>query len=237
MNVRLRMYQVLLFKFGRHLCKGSINTCFGLPRGSLLLVDNYTILHCTALHCTVLYCTVLYCTVLYCTVLYCTVLYCTVLYCTVLYCTVLYCTVLYCTVQYSTVLYCTVLYCTVLYCTVLYCTVLYLEQVHPNPGQKEIGKIAVEMNSLTKTVRKPSLRLRFLLIRQGGVPVKQRAETYFMYSLLLAFVTLISDPRALRSFTVTLKQVEQKVNRTYKHRLHLCVFITPKEDSKFPCSR
>ena len=25
MNVRLRMYQVLLFKFGRHLCKGSIN--------------------------------------------------------------------------------------------------------------------------------------------------------------------------------------------------------------------
>ena len=24
MNVRLRMYQVLLFKFGRHLCKGSI---------------------------------------------------------------------------------------------------------------------------------------------------------------------------------------------------------------------
>ena len=24
MNVRLRMYQVLLFKFGRHLCKGSM---------------------------------------------------------------------------------------------------------------------------------------------------------------------------------------------------------------------
>ena len=24
MNVRVRMYQVLLFKFGRHLCKGSI---------------------------------------------------------------------------------------------------------------------------------------------------------------------------------------------------------------------
>ena len=24
MNVRLTMYQVLLFKFGRHLCKGSI---------------------------------------------------------------------------------------------------------------------------------------------------------------------------------------------------------------------
>ena len=26
MNVRLRMYQVLLFKFGRHLCKGSIRS-------------------------------------------------------------------------------------------------------------------------------------------------------------------------------------------------------------------
>ena len=25
MNVRLRMYQVLLFKFGRHLCKGSLD--------------------------------------------------------------------------------------------------------------------------------------------------------------------------------------------------------------------
>ena len=24
MNVRVRMYQVLLFKFGRHLCKGSM---------------------------------------------------------------------------------------------------------------------------------------------------------------------------------------------------------------------
>ena len=24
MNVRLRMYQVLLFKFGRHLCKGAM---------------------------------------------------------------------------------------------------------------------------------------------------------------------------------------------------------------------
>ena len=27
MNVRLRMYQVLLFKFRRHLCKGSIVRC------------------------------------------------------------------------------------------------------------------------------------------------------------------------------------------------------------------
>ena len=31
MNVRLRMYQVLLFKFRRHLCKGSIGTCLTLP--------------------------------------------------------------------------------------------------------------------------------------------------------------------------------------------------------------
>ena len=27
MNVRLRIYQVLLFKFRRHLCKGSITEC------------------------------------------------------------------------------------------------------------------------------------------------------------------------------------------------------------------
>ena len=30
MSVRLRMYQVLLFKFGRHLCKGSIFQCISL---------------------------------------------------------------------------------------------------------------------------------------------------------------------------------------------------------------
>ena len=35
MNVRLRMYQVLLFKFGRHLCKGSIvfRTIIHIGRG------------------------------------------------------------------------------------------------------------------------------------------------------------------------------------------------------------
>ena len=30
MNVRLRICQVLLFKFGRHLCKGSIFQCISL---------------------------------------------------------------------------------------------------------------------------------------------------------------------------------------------------------------
>ena len=35
MNVRLRMYQVLLFKFGHHLCKGSIvfRTIIHIGRG------------------------------------------------------------------------------------------------------------------------------------------------------------------------------------------------------------
>ena len=41
-------------------------------------------------------------------------------------------------------------------------------------------------------------------------------STYLIYSLLLAFVTFISDPRDLRSFTVTLKVKGYKEKREPK---------------------
>ena len=98
------MYQVLLFKFRRHLCKGSIDIRYqprsqGLSsyralgqRGETLSQEeiNCIVLHCTALHCTALHCTVLYCTVLHCIALHCIALHCIVLYCIVLYCIVFY---------------------------------------------------------------------------------------------------------------------------------------------------